>query len=114
MIEAYKKFWKNAFNFKGRSTRADFWYVMLANFIIGFVLGFVDGLLGITVMTTIATIYSFVCIIPSLALEVRRMHDVNKSGWYLLMSFIPLVGWIFVLVAYCTASVEPNKYGQNA
>lgn len=113
MVEAYKKFWKNAFNFKDRTNRADFWYVILANFIIGFVLGFIDGFMGITVMTTIANIYSVVCIIPSFAIEVRRLHDVNKSGWYLLMALIPLVGWIFVLVAYCKASVEPNKYGQK-
>ena len=85
-------------------------------FILGFVGGIFEDLIGplaglilnlILVMYSLA--YSFVC----LSLEVRRLHDVNKSGWYLLMELIPLVGWIFVLIAFCSNSVEPNKYGKQ-
>lgn len=106
MVEAYKKMWINAFNFSGRTSRSDFWYAILANFIIGLILGFF-GEVGIM----ISAIYSLIILIPSIAMEIRRMHDSNKSGWYLFMSLIPLVGWIFVLIAYCASSVEPNKYG---
>ncbi len=113
MVEAYKKFFKNYANFKGRSTVSDYWYVVLANFLIGFVLGFVGGLLGLgELVTKITSLYTLVTLIPSIAIFVRRMHDINKSGWAWLWSFVPLVGWIIVLVFLCKKSVnEGNKYG---
>lgn len=122
MIEAYKKFWSNYANFSDRSTRADYWYAVLANmlviFVIGFVCGFIDGLTGndsLNALGLIITgIYSLAIIVPSLAITVRRLHDINKSGWYYFMSFIPLVGGIIVLVYLCTASVtENNSYGKQ-
>lgn len=113
MVEAYKKFFKNYANFKGRSTRSDYWNVVLANFLIGFVLGFVGGLLGLGELATkISSVYSLVTLVPSIAIFVRRMHDVNKSGWAWAWCLLPLVGWVIVLVFLCTKSVnEGNKYG---
>lgn len=116
MLDSYKRFWKNYANFKGRSTRADYWWVVLANFLIGFVLGFIAGLIpdlaGVTGIIT--TLYSLASIIPTLALIVRRMHDINRSGWAYLFCLIPLVGFIVVLVFLCTPSVdENNRYGER-
>lgn len=118
MIEAYKKMWKYGFTFTGRTSRADFWYAYLANFLVGVIFGFITGFVTTLVgegagaaVSLLTSVYSIAVLIPGLALEIRRLHDVNKSGWYLLMSLIPLVGWIFVLIAYCSASVEPNNYG---
>ena len=117
MIEAYKKMWVNGFNFKDKTTRRDFWLAFLMNvivsFVIGFVCGFISGLIPALkgIFSFIPTLYSLAVLIPSLAMEIRRMHDVNKSGWYLLISLIPLVGWILLLVAYCTDSVPNDKYG---
>lgn len=118
MVEAYKKMWKYGFTFTGRTSRADFWYAYLANFLVGFVIGFVSGMVTAVVgesagsiVSLLSSVYSLAVLIPGLALEIRRLHDVNKSGWYLFMALIPLVGWIFVLVAYCSKSVEPNNYG---
>ena len=116
MIEAYKRFLKNYENFNGRSTRSDYWYVLLANCIIGFVLGFISGLIPemALMVSTITSIYSLAVIIPGIALVVRRLHDINKSGWYYFMAFIPFAGFIIMLVYLCTASVdENNKYGQR-
>lgn len=125
MIEAYKKFWSNYANFNGRTSRADFWWTVLANFlvemIIGFVCGFIIGLTGASngevsssIPTLISSLYSLAIFVPSLALAVRRVHDINKSGWYLLMGLIPLAGGIILLVYYLSNSVNTNnKYGQQ-
>lgn len=116
MIEAYKRFLKNYANFNGRSTRSDYWYVMLVNFLIGTGLGIIGGLIpdlyGITI--GISYIYSLALLIPGIALVVRRLHDINKSGWYYFIVFIPFVGAILFLVYLCTASVnENNRYGER-
>ena len=115
MVEAYKRFLNNYANFNGCSTRSDYWYVALANFIIGFVLGFIGGLLHIENITTvISAIYMLATLVPSIAIVVRRLHDINKSGWYYFMVFIPLVGIIILLVYLCTPSVDVNnKYGER-
>jgi uncharacterized membrane protein YhaH (DUF805 family) len=113
MVEAYKRFFANYANFKGRSTRSDYWWVVLCNIIIGFVLGFLDGLLGTEIFYIISYIYDIVILIPGIAISVRRLHDINKSGWYCLIALIPFVGSIILLIYMCTASVnEGNQYGE--
>lgn len=114
MVEAYKKFFKNYANFSGRSSRSDYWYVFLANTLIGFVLGFIGGLIPELngLMSTLSTLYSLAVLIPGIAIVVRRLHDVNKSGWFYFIALIPLVGFIILLVFLCTDSVnENNRYG---
>lgn len=116
MVDSYKKFLKNYANFNGRSTRADYWWVTLANIIISFVLGFIGGLIpdlaGLTAMLT--GLYSLAIIIPGIAIVVRRLHDINKSGWFYLIALIPLVGTIILLVFLCTPSVnDNNQYGER-
>ncbi len=125
MIEAYKKFWSNYANFNGRTSRADYWWTFLANIlvgmIIGFVCGFISGLTGdsngevsLGISTLLPSLYSLAIFVPSLAIAVRRLHDINKSGWYLLMGLIPFVGGIILLVYYLSDSVNTNnQYGQQ-
>lgn len=118
MVEAYKKFWRNYTNFSGRSTVADYWWVVLCQVIIGFVLGFVGGLFGeggVKLVMTLAGLYELACLIPALAICIRRLHDTNKSGWFLLIGLIPFVGGIILLVFMCMGSVtEGNNYGPLA
>ena len=116
MIDAYKRFLKNYANFSGRSTRSDYWYVILANFLIGFVIGFIGGLIpdlaGVTAL--ISGLYSLAIIIPGIAIVVRRLHDINKSGWFYFIALVPLVGGIILLVFLFTASVnENNRYRER-
>jgi uncharacterized membrane protein YhaH (DUF805 family) len=62
----------------------------------------------------ISSVYSLALFIPSLAVGVRRLHDVGKSGWFTLIVFVPLVGVIWLLVLDCTAGdLGPNQYGQD-
>ena len=112
MVEAYKKFLSNYANFNGRSTRSDYWYVVLMNILIGAALTLLSDLSGLA--SLISKVYSIVTLIPMIAIVVRRLHDINKSGWFYLLALIPLVGPIILLVFLCTPSVnENNSYGER-
>lgn len=116
MVDAYKRFLRNYTNFNDRSTRSDYWYVILANFLIGFGLGLIGGILGLAgFISIISSLYSLAVLIPGIALFIRRLHDINKSAWWFFIALVPLVGGIVLLVFMCTDSVnENNKYGKRA
>ncbi len=117
MIEAVKVFFRNYTNFSGRSTRADYWWVMLASFLFGFCLGVITTVLKLDVKTA-GAIEGLICLailVPSLALSVRRLHDINKSGWFLLIAFVPFVGGLILFIFTLLDSVnEGNNYGPRA
>jgi len=107
----YINAFKNYVNFKGRARRKEYWMFVLFNFIVAFVLGFIDGLIGITILSTI---YSLAVIVPSLALCIRRLHDIGKGGVWILIGLIPLVGEIVLIVFFCMDSqAGENQYGPN-
>ena len=113
MIEAYKKYWKNYANFNGRSSRSDYWYVFLCNIIINFVFSIACIFLG-DFGFTLSSIFQIAIIIPGLAICIRRLHDINKSGSFIFVALIPFVGFIILLVFLCMPSVnENNKYVDN-
>ncbi|QXP58799.1 DUF805 domain-containing protein [Olleya sp. HaHaR_3_96] len=91
-------------DFNGRARREEYWMFYLINVIVSVAVGFVAGMIQTPI---IGTIYSLAVLVPGIAVGVRRMHDVGKSGWYLL---IP----IYNLILACTDSVPgPNKWGDN-
>ena len=80
--------------FSGRASRAEYWSFYLINMFIFFILGFVEGFTGIfpeTNESVLAGLYQLFIIIPALAVGVRRMHDVNKSGWFLVIPIYNLI-----------------------
>ena len=85
-------------DFNGRARRSEYWYFVLFNFLIGTAVGVVTGLIGID---WLSYIYSVALLVPGIAVGVRRLHDIGKSGWWLLISFIPLIGgiWLIILMA---------------
>ena len=103
--EAVTLFFTHYADFHSRSSRAEYWWALLFNTIIMFVASFIPVVLSI---------YSLAIIVPSIAQTVRRLHDVGKSGWWYLMSFVPLAGPIFMLVMACKESTAPNSWGQEA
>ena len=113
MVEATKKaFIENYANFKGRTNRSDFWWAILGYFIASFIVGFVGGLLFGTSennVNILTTVFMLATIVPALALEVRRLHDINKSGWFVLFSLIPFVGSIILIILFCGDSVNENN-----
>ena len=105
-------------DFNGRARREEYWMFALFNAIAMIVLMIVFGgiaaLLESPGILFISYIYLLAIIVPSLALIVRRLHDVGKSGWFYLINFIPLVGPIWLLVLFCTDSENgANKWGEN-
>lgn len=111
-MEYYIDAWKNYVNFQGRARRKAYWLFVLFNFIAAVLLGVIDSILGTDAM--LSSIYSLAVFLPSIALGVRRLHDIGRSGWWLLIGLIPLVGWIVLLVFALTNS-QPgvNQYGPN-
>ena len=104
-VKAIKLYCLYALNFKGRSSRSEYWWGYLFNVLLSIALNFVPVIGGLL---------SIVMIIPGVALSIRRMHDIGKSGWYLLMGLIPLAGPIILLVYACTASqTEANQWGPS-
>jgi uncharacterized membrane protein YhaH (DUF805 family) len=112
MLEWYLKVVKeNYANFEGRARRSEYWYFALVNIIISVILAVIDSVIGLSVL---GGIYSLAVLVPSIAVGVRRMHDIGKSGWYLLVALIPIAGFIWLLVLLCKeGDTGPNEYGAD-
>jgi uncharacterized membrane protein YhaH (DUF805 family)/RNA polymerase subunit RPABC4/transcription elongation factor Spt4 len=113
--ESYVLFWKNFATFSGRTRRRDYWQVALMNILIGIIFAILGKIPLIGAIAGIASvILSVASIIPGLAICIRRLHDIGKSGWFYLMILIPLAGPIIMLVFLCTDSKPgANEYGEN-
>ncbi|MER8233104.1 DUF805 domain-containing protein [Streptomyces sp. NPDC101490] len=97
--------------FNGRARRQEFWMFELFNVIASIVLSIIDYAAGIQLF---GLIYALAVIIPSLAVLVRRLHDTNRSGWWVLIGFVPIVGFIVLLVFACTEGDQhENEHGPN-
>lgn len=114
----YIKCLKQYIDFSGRARRKEFWMFVLFNAIISVVLTIIDAAIGLSDnklgVGVLSSIYSLAVLIPSLAVSVRRLHDIGKSGWSFLISIIPLVGPIVMLIWFCKAGEQSsNEYGDN-
>ncbi len=104
--------------FSGRARREEFWMFTLFNIIFAFIAIILDNVLGIAIKGVgygpLYGLFVLAILIPSLAVSVRRLHDVGKSGWMILISLIPLIGSIWLLVLMATDSnIGKNEYGPN-
>lgn len=114
IVDAIKLFFTNYTNFSGRSTRSEFWWWILANAGIILALNLVLGSISATALMVIGIVYYLGTLIPDLSLSVRRMHDIGKSGWALLLGFIPIAGAIILLVFAAKESGPANQWGEPA
>lgn len=104
---------QNYCNFSGRSSRSEYWWYMLFYFIVSFIVSFIGNATGSQVLNYWLSFFvGLALFLPSLGLCVRRLHDINKSGWWVLLNLIPVVGWIILLIWVCKDS-DPtdNQYG---
>ena len=106
--------------FKGRARRSEYWYWFLFELIVTFVLAFIGGLIeGITgteaeIANVLTSIASLAFLLPGLGVQVRRLHDLDKKGWFLLLTLIPVVGSIILLVWACKeGTAGENQYGPD-
>ena len=114
----YLKVLKNYVGFSGRARRQEYWFFVLFNFIITLALIFVDVLIGSlnpqTGMGVLSGLYSLGVFIPTFAVTVRRLHDTSRTGWWLLIAFIPLIGAIVLLVfMFLDSKSGTNEYGSD-
>jgi uncharacterized membrane protein YhaH (DUF805 family) len=111
-LEWYLKVLKNYVGFQGRARRKEYWMFVLFSAIISIVLSIIDAIANLS--SVLSGIYSLAVFLPSLAVSVRRLHDTGRSGWWILIGLIPLIGAIILLVFTCQDSQEKdNKYGPN-
>lgn len=114
----YLKVLKQYADFSGRARRKEYWMFVLFNMIFAIVAMILDNVLGIAMegigYGPLYGLYVLAMLIPGLAVAVRRLHDVGKSGWMILIALIPLIGAIWLLVLMVTDSNPgENQYGQN-
>jgi len=102
MFDYYMTCLKKYVDFSGRATRSEYWYFVLVNFLIGLVLALVN-------LDLLGNIYQLFVLIPGLSVFWRRMHDTNRSGANFFWLFLPIIGFIIVLIYL----VSPTKSGEN-
>lgn len=122
MIKAYLNYWLKAFDFKSKISRKDYWLTILASFIVSFIIAIIlrvvfeyEVIIDYTnfIVTRVAAdpgllindIWTYLNIIPSLSIAIRRLHDINRSGFWVLISFVPVIGWIWLLILL----IKPSK-----
>ena len=100
MIDAVKSVLSQYTGFSGRARRSEYWYWILATTLASLLIGAFEGLLGLRAygVGPISLILSLVVFIPGLAVSVRRLHDVGKSGWWLGGFYLGIIGWYLLLV----------------
>jgi uncharacterized membrane protein YhaH (DUF805 family) len=106
----YLRAWKKYAVFTGRASRTEYWMFFLFNIIFAFGLGLIEGFLGVATKTdqsVLGNIYSLAVFLPSIAVGCRRMHDTDRSGWWLLL---PIVNLIFLAGE---GTPGDNQFGAN-
>lgn len=104
--------------FSGRASKREFWGYMLfrmvavvAIFFVAMIMFAINESLG-SIFNLLCWLFGIALVIPDLSVSVRRLHDTGKSGWWYLISVIPLIGWIWLIILWCQASVnEDNQWG---
>jgi len=113
----YLGVWKKFAEFSGRAGRPEYWYFTLFNILAYIILSILDNAVGFSSAAAggvglFGGIYSLAVLIPSLAVSVRRLHDTGRSGWWILIGLIPVIGAIVLLVFMILKSDEgANEYG---
>lgn len=117
--EAITSVFNNYANFSGRARRSEYWYWYLFTMIVNGVLNAGRGAAGdgtamATLFTVLSSIVALGFLIPGLAVAWRRMHDIGKSGGWIFIALVPIIGWILVLIwLFKDSDPGENQYGPN-
>jgi uncharacterized membrane protein YhaH (DUF805 family) len=120
MIEAVKAVFSKYATFEGRARRSEYWWFVLFNLIVSIILTVVlgggrgmgeGGMMGGGLL---ANIWSLAMLLPSLAVGARRLHDIDRTGWWQLIWFIPVIGWIVLIVFFASrGTAGTNRFGAD-
>lgn len=117
-MKAYLECLKKYAVFAGRARRQEYWMFILVHILLSFLIGVVDVMVGTWDEAAgygiLSAVYYLAVLLPSLAVFVRRMHDTNRSGWWILLALVPLIGPI-VLLVFLVQDSQPdaNRFGPN-
>lgn len=105
-------------DFSGRARRSEYWYFVLFYVLIYIFLAFMDGMVGSVSagmqIGLLSGLFALIMLIPSISVGVRRLHDTGRSGWWLLLSLVPIIGAIVLLVfAVQDSQASQNRFGLN-
>ncbi len=110
--QAISSGFSNYVKFSGRALRSEYWYWVLFTVLGAIIAGIIDVVLSISV---ISGLFGLATILPSLAVQVRRLHDLDRTGWWIFLGVIPLIGWIILIIWYCSrGTAGPNRFGPDA
>ena len=110
IFQNYVNVLKNYVTFTGRANRPEYWYFVLVNFIVAVLIGIVGVMVHLPVLSDI---YSLAVLLPSLAVGARRLHDTDRSGWWLLIGLVPLIGFIVLIVFFVQKGTEKEiRFGK--
>ena len=116
MMEWYLAPWKKFAEFSGRARRREYWTFFLGNMIVVVVLSMIEramGMAGEYGTGILVTLFSLAILIPSLAAAIRRLHDTNRSGWWILLGFIPVIGLVLLVFLLLDGTPGANDYGAD-
>ncbi|MBC23210.1 MAG: hypothetical protein CMJ32_04755 [Phycisphaerae bacterium] len=110
--------------FSGRARRMEFWMFGLINFIVSLILAIISHVAGITIqlndadppaqLATLQLIYAIIMFLPALAVGIRRLHDIDRSGWGTLLILVPCIGWIILIWFHCIPGTRgENRFGPD-
>lgn len=111
--DAIRSGFSNYLNFRGRASRSEYWWWALFTILLAIAIQVVLGtLLGEETGAFLANLASLVVLLPSIAVGVRRLHDTDRSGWWMLIGFIPVIGIIVLIVFFVQTGTDgPNRFG---
>ena len=108
---------RNYAKFTGRAGRSEYWWYILAVVVVSVAAGFIDGILGLAKLgfSPLSTIVSLGLLVPGIAVGIRRLHDLGKSGWFLLLGLIPIVGGLVLLYWFVgKGTAGSNEFGSDS
>ena len=110
--DAIKLGFANYVNFSGRACRSEYWYWVLFVIIGQFASGVIDSWIGGAFI--LEGIFFLATILPTVSVGVRRLHDLDRSAWWILLDLVPLVGWIILLIWFCFKGTDgQNRFGAD-
>lgn len=116
-MDWYIKVLRNYVGFGGRARRKEYWMFILVNLVLTGVLGILDTMSGLRIAGdegVLTTIYGVLIFLPYWAVQFRRLHDTDRSAWWLLLLLIPIVGWLIILAFNCqNGTPGANKFGDD-
>lgn len=99
-------------DFQGRAPRAEYWWFTLFTILVDVAFSVVAAALHEHAIGILGDLVSLALLLPTIAVGARRLHDIDRSGWWQLLNLVPLVGWIIVFVWFCTRGTRgDNRFG---